>query len=124
VREGKIDLAKEVLYQCERVFPESNVPYNIFMIKFPDVYYNAGDIETAQFTINEIMRVYEQELKYNVSDVIRQRDPGAKRAGQQAIAVMYELERIARFHKDNETADKIKEKLTTLQNLFMQSGGM
>ena len=124
VREGKIDLAKEVLYQCERVFSESNVPYNIFMIKFPDVYYNAGDIETAQFTISEIMRVYEQELKYNVSDVIRQRDPGAKRAGQQAIAVMYELERIARFHKDNETADKIKEKLTTLQNLFMQSGGM
>lgn len=121
VREGKANLAKQVLYKCEQVFPESSVPYNIFMIKFPDVYYNAGDIESAQFTINEMLRVYEQELRYNVSPVARQRDPGSKRASQQAVAVMYELERIARLHKDTETADKIKNKIGSLQNLLMQT---
>ncbi len=121
VREGKANLAKQVLYKCEQVFPESSVPYNIFMIKFPDVYYNAGDIESAQFTINEILKVYEQELRYNVSPVARQRDPGSKRASQQAVAVMYELERIARFHKDTEIADKIKDKIGSLQSLLMQT---
>jgi hypothetical protein len=91
------------------------------MIKFPDVYYNAGDVESARFTINEILKVYEQELRYNVSPVARQRDPGSKRASQQAVAVMYELERIARFHKDTETADKIKDKIGSLQGLLMQA---
>ena len=122
VRDGKVALANNVLNYCERVFPETNVPYNIFMIKFPDVYYNAGDNESAQFIINELLKIYEQELKYNISAVAKERDPGAKRAGQQAIAVMYELERIARFHKDEATANKIKDKIATLQNLFMQSG--
>lgn len=119
-QEGNMGKAKEVLDYCEKVFPETNVPYNVFVIKFPEVYYAAGDTETAQFIINELLRVNEQELKYNVTTVAKERDPGSKRAAQQAMAVMYELERIARQYKDETIANKIKDKISSLQNVFMQ----
>jgi hypothetical protein len=119
VKSGKTDSAKTVLDYCQKVFPELNVPYNIFMIRFPEVYYAAGDTESAQFLIRDIMRVYEQELRYNILPVIKDRDPGSKRAAQQAVAVMYELERIAKFYKDEETAKMVKEKLSSLQNFVM-----
>lgn len=119
VKEKKLDSARTVLDHCQRVFPERNVPYNIFMIRFPEIYYATGDDESARFLIHQLLRVYEQELRYNVSPVAQKRDPGSKRATQQAIAVMYELERIARFHKDEETAKLVKEKLSSLQNLVL-----
>jgi hypothetical protein len=124
VREQKLDSAKTVLNYCQYVFPQSNVPYNIFMIKFPEVYYASGDRESAQFLIGEIINVYEQELKYNVSEVARDRDPGSKRASQQALAVLYELERIAKFYKDDESAKKVKDKMNSLQPLLSQSGAL
>jgi hypothetical protein len=116
VREKKTDSAKTVLDYCQKVFPENNVPYNIFMIRFPEVYYASGDKESAQFLIRELLHVYEQELRYNTTSVARHRDPGSRRATQQAIAVMYELERISRFYKDEPTAELVKEKLSSLQH--------
>jgi hypothetical protein len=122
--EQKLDSAKMVLNTCQKVFPEQSVPYNIFMIKFPEVYYAADDKESAQFLMRSILKVYEQELRYNVTDVARERDPGSKRASQQALAVMYELERIARFYKDDDAAKMVKDKISSLQNLLSQSGAM
>lgn len=114
--------ARDVLYACEAVFPEISVPYNIFMIKFPEIYYQAKDAETAQFMIHKLLHIYEQELKYNTSDIVKQRDPGSKRSAQQSIAVLYELERIARKNNDQKTAEKIKNKLDELQGYFTKVG--
>ncbi len=120
LREGKVDSAVAALNLCHQVFPEVSVPYNIFMIRFPEVYYKKGDVESASYLVKAIARVYEQELRFNTDPIIIARDPGAKRAAQQAMAVMMELTRLARQYQDTETETQLSEKLQTYQNMIMQ----
>ncbi|MEX2588716.1 MAG: DUF2723 domain-containing protein [Chitinophagales bacterium] len=117
---GDKERALAVLDRCMEVMPEANVPYNIFMIKFPELYYQAGDAEKARLLIKQLSEVYEQELKH-ASDVVGTYDPKAKRNMQQAIAVFQELIRITRSNGDKDLEAELNEKFSSLQEYFAKA---
>lgn len=118
--EGNKEKALEVLHKCMYMLPEANVPYNIFMIKFPELFYNAGDPEEAKLIIKQLANVYEQELKHS-ADVVGTFDPKAKRNMQQAVAVFQELIRIAKASKDSELEAQLMEQFSGLQSYFAKA---
>ncbi|HXH19041.1 MAG TPA: DUF2723 domain-containing protein, partial [Chitinophagales bacterium] len=114
---GKTEEAKKAIDRCMDVMPRQTVPYNIFMVRFPEYYYKLGEKEKARMLIRQLAKVYEQELRYN-TDMLDY-DPGAKRSTQQAMAVMQELSRVAEFYKDEETKKELDERFDAMKELYM-----
>jgi LysM repeat protein len=105
IDEGKKEEAKKAIDRCIAVMPRQTVPYNIFMVRFPEYYYKLDEKEKAGELARQLANIYKQEMKFN-TDMLDY-DPGAKRSTQQAMAVMQELIRVAAFYKDKELEDEL-----------------
>jgi len=115
---GKKDKALLALDRCMEVMPRQLVPYNIFIIRFPELYYKLGQKEKAASIIRDLANVYEQEMKYYVD--VADYDPASKRNSQQAYAVMQELLRLATNYGDKELQEELKAKFTSMQTTIQQ----
>lgn len=120
IQSGDKKRALEVLDKCMEVLPEANVPFNIFMIKFPELFYEAGDKEQARLIVRKLANVFEQELKH-AADVVDHYDPKAKRSMQQSIAVFQELIRITRSNGDKELESELKDKFSSMESYFAKA---
>ncbi len=118
IEAGKKEEARKAINRCIEVMPRQTVPYNIFMVRFPEYFYKLDEREKARELIHQLAKVYEQEFRYN-SDMLEY-DPGAKRSTQQAMAVMQELVRVSEYYKDVELSKEIEDRFNAMKGLFAQ----
>ncbi len=113
---GEKEKAVAALDRCIEVLPRQTVPYNIFMVRFPEYYYRLEEQAKARSIVRALAHVFEQDVRYytDVMDL----DPGAKRNTQQAMAVMQELLRVSMLYKDKE----LEEELSGRFSYFLQQG--
>lgn len=114
IDEGKNEEAKKAIDRCIAVMPRQTVPYNIFVVRFPEYYYKLGDSAKAADLALQLAGVYRQEMRYN-TDML-EHDPGAKRATQQSMAVVQELARVAAYYKDKQTEEELRRIFTEMQS--------
>lgn len=108
--------AAAVLDKCLDVLPLENVPYNLFMIKFPDIYYKVGETEKARLVTRKMLDIFEAQFKYATET--QDWDPGYQRTRGQALAVVQELLRIATSNNDEEMKQLITERANALQSFM------
>lgn len=107
--------AIKVLDESLKVMPEETLPYNVFMLRYPDIYYKAGAKEQAQLLMRKVLDHTMEEYAY-LQDV-KDFEPGYKRDSDQSIAILSELRRIATNNQDSELVEEISEKLMQLQGM-------
>jgi LysM repeat protein len=107
--------AIKVLDESLKVMPEETLPYNVFMLRYPDIYYKAGAKEQAQLLMRKVLDHTMEEYAY-LQDV-KDFEPGYKRDSDQSIAIVSELRRIATNNQDSELVEEISEKLMQLQGM-------
>ncbi len=112
---GNKEGAIKVLDESLRVMPGETVPYNVFMLRYPEIYYKAGARDKAQLLVRKVLDHTMQEFIY-LQDV-KEFEPGYKRDSEQSIAIISELRRIATANQDQEMVDIINASLMKLQGL-------
>lgn len=113
---GRKEDAAAVLDKCLDVLPLENVPYNLFMIKFPDIYYKVGEVEKARLVTRKMLDIFEAQFKYSTET--QAWDPGYQSSRGQALAVVQELLRIATANNDTEMKELITERANALQSFM------
>ena len=61
---GQKDSAVAVLDRCLEFFPDEKVPYDFYMLAYPEIYYNAGAIEKGDELIDKIIVNCMDNLRY------------------------------------------------------------
>jgi tetratricopeptide (TPR) repeat protein len=64
---GKKTEAIEMLDLYQKYFPDSKIPYDMYMLPFADIYYKAGATEKATKLMNRVAEIYSQNLDYYYS---------------------------------------------------------
>ena len=142
LEEGKRDSAIKVLDRCVEVMPQDNVPYNIFMIRVVEAYYQAASLPKPTGALNEagapvmaatndaatfekgntiarkMAAVFENDLQYYFS--LRLNEAKAfDRDIQQGMAVINELRRMAAAEKQNALANELESTYKRLESEYM-----
>lgn len=112
--ERKEDAIK-VLNESLKVMPEETVPYNVFMLRYPDIYYRAGAKDKAQLVIRKIAEKTMQEYIY-LQD-LQGFEPSYEQDSRQSLAIMSELRRIASQYQDQVMVDELNAELMKLQGM-------
>ncbi len=112
---GKKAEAIKVLDESLRVMPKETVPYNVFMLRYPDIYYRAGATEKAQLLMRGLLAHTMAEYTY-LQD-IKDFEPNHENDMRQSIAIISELRRIATQNQDQVMVDEVNAELTKLQGM-------
>jgi len=117
LNKGKADEAAAVLDSCLYYFPYDKIHYDIIMMPFIEIYYDAGRIETANEEARKMIEVCDQELTYFLSLEPDFADRIYATEMQQNIAV---LQRIAEVTRDN-GQDELSEEVENILLNHMES---
>ncbi len=115
--EGKKNKAVEVLDFCSKLLPNSLVAYNYYNVLMAQSYQHAGAFDKAKDMIRTLADNSVDELNFYLA---LDKDK-AKRVGDdrdRAIAIMYEIRRIANAMGDKEFAKEINTKFDNLAKRF------
>ena len=141
LEEGRRDSAIKVLDKCVEVMPQDNVPYNIFMIRVVENYYEAACYNQPTGQLNELgapafvrmndtqtfekgnalsrkmAAVFENDLDYYFS--LSLKDAQAfDRDMQQGMAVINELRRMAKDKKQTALASELESTYKRLEDAY------
>jgi tetratricopeptide (TPR) repeat protein len=105
---GEKEKAIALLDKCLEEFPDNKIHFDMYMIPFADVYYEAGAMEKGNAICERIFEIYKQNLdyynrldsklaKYYESDY------------SQAIGIIQRLSMMAKMYKQTELYNKIDE---------------
>jgi hypothetical protein len=61
---GEKEKAVKLLDTCQYFFPDSKIPYDLMMIPFADIYYNAGEIEKGNAIVSRLIEIFGDDLRY------------------------------------------------------------
>lgn len=61
---GEKEKAVKLLDTCQYFFPDSRIPYDLMMIPFADIYYNAGEIEKGNAIVSRLIEIFGDNLRY------------------------------------------------------------
>ncbi len=139
--EGRRDSAIKVLDKCVEVMPQDNVPYNIFMIRVVENYYEAASYNKLTGRLNEqgipervrmndtqtfdkgnalarkMAAVFENDLDYYFS--LSMKDAQVfDRDMQQGMAVINELRRMAKDKKQTALASELESTYKRLEDAY------
>ncbi|HPE57939.1 MAG TPA: DUF2723 domain-containing protein [Bacteroidales bacterium] len=116
VDKGENDKAIELLDYCLTQFPDEKFTYDMFMIPFINVYYDAGAPEKANAILERVFEIYTDNINYyNSLDADLQKyyesDYG------QALGVIQQLGMMARTNKQDELYQKIDSSFTQMMQM-------
>jgi len=103
---GKADEAVMVLDSCLYYFPYDKIHYDIIMMPFIEIYYDAGRIEIANAEARKMMDVCDQELTYFLSLEVDFADRYYASEMQQDIAVLQRIAEVARDNGQDELSEE------------------
>ncbi len=115
ISEGEKDKARRVLDTAMHIMPREQVPYNFFVLRFPDYYYQVGEQEKAREIMKKLAQTYEEQYKY-YAPLGNQ----YKRKYQQAQAVIGRLRNIANRNDDQQMKQKMQNIMARLTGGRMQ----
>ena len=106
VRSGEKEKAIELLDKCMVEFPDEKFSYDMYMIPFIEVYYDAGAIEKANAMTERVFEIYNQNINYynRLSDRLVKY---YEQDYNQALGVIQQLGVMAREYKQVELNQKI-----------------
>jgi tetratricopeptide (TPR) repeat protein len=111
IEENKTEKAKNVIDRAFEVMPESNVPYDIFVMYLAENYYAVGENEKGNELVARLADIYEKELTYYLS-LEPKYARHVKRDQQQAAAVLNRLMVITnQLYPQGEFGKQIKDRL-------------
>ncbi|MEZ5197125.1 MAG: hypothetical protein R2764_12180 [Bacteroidales bacterium] len=64
VAKGENERAIELLDRCLENFPDSKITFDMYMIPFAEVYYDAGAIDQGNAISERVFEIYDQNLNY------------------------------------------------------------
>ncbi|MCK4568825.1 MAG: DUF2723 domain-containing protein [Bacteroidales bacterium] len=108
LNEGKPDKAVAVLDSCLYYFPYDKIHYDIIMMPYIEIYYNAGRTETANEEVKIMMDVCDQELAYFLRLDFEFADKYYSKEIQQDIAILQRMAEVTRDNGQDELADKVE----------------
>jgi hypothetical protein len=112
--EGKKDSALKVLDKAITVMPKENIPYNFFVLPIADAYYKLGKIDKGNEIMTDLIKTYNQELKYYAS----LRPEFARTLSyetQQAVAVLQRIAYVLKLYKQETLAKEAENTLAIYQ---------
>ena len=87
-------------------FPESKVPYDMYIIPFAEMYYKAGQIEKANKIMEQVTNVFSQNLDYYYSFKGKHREYFDQDI-QQGLGILKRMNQITTEYKQTKLAAKI-----------------
>jgi tetratricopeptide (TPR) repeat protein len=108
IDEKKPELAIEMLDECLDNFPSTKVLFDMYMLPFAELYYQAGGIEQANAIVREIKRVYADDMRYYFSLDSEFADTYYKNEIQRASSVLKRIVQISRQAKQEDVAAEVE----------------
>lgn len=113
VLEGKKSKAVTLLDKGIVVYPDQQVPYDMYMIGYGELYYQCGEFDKGTKMLDRVAEVYEQNIRYYMSlDPKRQRT--VEKDISEAIQVIQAISDVAKRYKQEEFGKKTDARLTGL----------
>lgn len=106
VEKGDNEKAIQLLDKCLEEFPDSKIPFDMYMIPFIETYYKAGAPEKANIVAERLFEIYNENLEY----YYRLNEPLRKYYEtdyNQALGVLQQLSMMAKSNKQTELYDRI-----------------
>ncbi len=104
--EGKADSAVAVLDTCQKYFPNSKIPYDLYSLPMLETYYEAGAMEKGNEVSTILANNFDADLQYYASLDTYFQDYYQQEI-QRAFAVLQQLSMVANRHNQTEQANKI-----------------
>ncbi|MBL7103434.1 MAG: DUF2723 domain-containing protein [Bacteroidales bacterium] len=106
IQEGKKDSAVALLDRCFEMFPDEKIPYDMYMIPFADIYYEAGEMEKGNAITERIFEIYNQNIEY-YNRLNRRLAKYYETDYNQSLGILQRLSMMARTNKQTELYNKI-----------------
>ena len=106
IQEGKKDSAVALLDRCFEMFPDEKIPYDMFMIPFADIYYEAGEMEKGNAITERIFEIYNQNIEY-YNRLNKRLAKYYETDYNQSLGILQRLSMMARTNKQTELYNKI-----------------
>jgi len=107
VIENKKDSAIKVLDRCLEVFPDSKVPFDIYMSPIPEIYYRAGAMQKGNKMVEVLAKIYEDNLNYYFSLPTKFSD-NYDNEKQQNLSVLHRLAVVSKQFNQTQLSNKIE----------------
>jgi hypothetical protein len=104
--EGKKTEAIELLDLYLKYFPDSKVPYDMYMLPYAEIYYKAGASEKANMLIERVAQIYSQNLDYYNSFSSRHTQYFEQDV-QTSLGILRRLSMVAAENKQTDLAAKM-----------------
>ncbi|MBP6977707.1 MAG: DUF2723 domain-containing protein [Bacteroidales bacterium] len=104
--EKKVDSAVRVTDRVLEIFPNAKIPFDLYMIPFLEIYYQAGEIGKANQLSEILLKNYEENITYYQSLSGRFAEYYSEDL-EQAFMVLNRLAEMAREYEQKELADRI-----------------
>lgn len=108
LNDRKPEKAAAILDTCIHYFPADKIHYDIIMMPFIEIYYNAGRMETATEEVRKMVDVCDQELTYFLSLDPAFADTYYSTEMQQAVAVLQRMAEVTRENGQPELSEEIE----------------
>ena len=106
--EGKPEKAAEVLDTCLHYFPHDKIHYDIIMMPFIEIYYDAGKIDRGNEEVVKMTKVCDEELEYYRTLDTEFADNFYGQEIQQHIAVLQRMSEVTREQGQDELSAKVE----------------
>jgi len=106
LKEGKKDSAVALLDRCFEMFPDEKITYDMFMIPFADIYYEAGEMEKGNAITERIFEIYNQNIEY-YNRLNKRLAKYYETDYNQSLGILQRLAMMARTNKQTELYNKI-----------------
>jgi hypothetical protein len=107
ITNGEPDKAADVMDTCLYYFPYDKIHYDIIMMPFIEIYYDAGRQETANEEVKKMMTVCDEELTYFMSLDPAFADAYYSTEMNQHMAVLQRMAEVTRNNEEEELADEL-----------------
>jgi len=106
VSKGENDKAIQLMDKCLEEFPDEKFSFDMYMIPFIEVYYDAGANEKANVIADRVLEIYNQNIVYyySLDDKLFKY---YEKDYNQALGVMQQLSMMARNNNQSELHQKI-----------------
>jgi len=106
VAKGQNEEAIRLMDRCLEEFPDIKIPFDMYMIPFIEVYYDAGAPEKAAAVTQRVFEIYDQNMNYYYSLDDRLAKYYEKEYNQ-TLGVMQQLSMMARANNQTELYQSI-----------------
>ncbi|MCB0804868.1 MAG: DUF2723 domain-containing protein [Bacteroidales bacterium] len=106
VKKGENEKAIELLDKCLEEFPDSKITFDMYMIPFIEVYYDAGAPDKANAIAERVFEIYDQNLDYYYrldNDLVKYFETDYN----QALGVLQQLSMMAKSNKQDAFYEKV-----------------